>query len=59
MMKLMTISALLLNFCHKKQETEGCSLKLCGHKDHHGTYTLQAGTEKCACLFTGISSIGA
>ena len=35
------VSALFLNFCHRKQETEGCSLKMYGYKDHHGTYTLQ------------------
>jgi len=44
--------------CHKKQETEKCSLKLCGYIDHQGTYTLQvsdrlrAGTEKSADFFT-------
>jgi len=33
------VSTLLQNFCHKKQETEECSLKWCGYIDHHGTYT--------------------
>jgi len=31
------VSTLLLNFCHKKQEIEECSLKLCGYRNHHGT----------------------
>ena len=44
-------SALEIHFCHKKQETEGCRLKLCGHNNHHGTYTLQAGTSYVCCIF--------
>ena len=46
----MFISALLLNFCHKKQDTEGCSLKLCGVAKEvtaialDGTITYNGGT---------------
>jgi len=32
-------STLFRNICYKKQETEGCVLKICGSKYHHGTYT--------------------
>ena len=32
-------STLLQKHCNKKQETEECSLKLCGYIDNHGTYT--------------------
>jgi hypothetical protein len=51
------ISTLLLNFCHKRQETEECILKLGGYIDYHGTYTLQvsdrlrAGTEMSSGFF--------
>ena len=50
-----SFSTLLLNFCNKKQETEGYCFKLCGYIYHQGTYTPQAGSEKAGFLpFIGV-----
>ena len=38
-MSIFFISTLFLKFCHKTQEIEECSFKLCAYIDHHGTYT--------------------
>jgi len=54
--RLKSASILLQKHCNKKQKTEYCILKLCGLKYHHGTYTLQAGSEEGAGYlpFTGV-----